>query len=132
MPTQTDANCCEPAHFPRQVCRDHPRRGAALDLIYGQIKASKLLKSLPYMEVSPYVGQAKRVLRVGVVTYYGDDSDPPPFIKARADARQLATREGGCYQHVQAIAGQSTSTLNRQIDPSSCLACGAGFIAGGA
>lgn len=35
--------------------------------------------------------------------YYGDDPDPPPFIKALADARGLATREGWCYQHVQAI-----------------------------
>ena len=36
--------------------------------------------------------------------YYGDDLNPPPFIQALAEARQLATREGWCYQHVQAIA----------------------------
>lgn len=35
--------------------------------------------------------------------YYGDDPDPPPFIRALAEARHLATREGWCYQHVQAI-----------------------------
>jgi hypothetical protein len=39
-----------------------------------------------------------------MVRYFGDDPDPPPFIKALADARRLATREGWCYQHVQAIA----------------------------
>lgn len=39
-----------------------------------------------------------------MVRYYGDDPDPPPFIKALAEARQLATREGWCFQHVQAIA----------------------------
>jgi hypothetical protein len=38
-----------------------------------------------------------------VVRYFHDDPDPPPFIKALAEVRQLATREGWCYQHVQAI-----------------------------
>ena len=38
-----------------------------------------------------------------MVKYYGDDPSPPPFIKALAEARHLATREGWCYQHVQAI-----------------------------
>jgi hypothetical protein len=35
--------------------------------------------------------------------YFQDDPNPPPFIKALAEVRQLATREGWCYQHVQAI-----------------------------
>ena len=35
--------------------------------------------------------------------HFQDDADPPPFIKALAEVRQLATREGWCYQHVQAI-----------------------------
>jgi hypothetical protein len=30
--------------------------------------------------------------------------NPPPFIKALAEVRHLAPREGWCYQHVQAIS----------------------------
>jgi hypothetical protein len=37
------------------------------------------------------------------VRHFQDDPNPPPFIKALAEVRQLATREGWCYQHVQAI-----------------------------
>lgn len=36
--------------------------------------------------------------------YFTDDPDAPPFIKALAEVRRLATREGWCYQHVQAIS----------------------------
>jgi hypothetical protein len=32
-----------------------------------------------------------------------DNADNPPWIKALAEARHRATREGWCYQHVQAI-----------------------------
>ena len=39
-----------------------------------------------------------------MVRHYHDDPDPPPFIKALAEVRHLATREGWCYQHVQAIS----------------------------
>lgn len=39
----------------------------------------------------------------GQPRYFQDDPDPPPFIKALAEVRQLATREGWCYFHVQAI-----------------------------
>ncbi len=39
-----------------------------------------------------------------MVKHYQDDPNPPPFIKALAKVRQLATREGWCYRHVQAIA----------------------------
>jgi len=35
--------------------------------------------------------------------YFQDDPDPPPFVKALAEVRHFATREGWCYQHVQAI-----------------------------
>ncbi|KIU50795.1 MULTISPECIES: hypothetical protein [Bradyrhizobium] len=35
--------------------------------------------------------------------WFDELEDPPPFIKALAEARRLATREGWCYQHVQAI-----------------------------
>jgi hypothetical protein len=36
--------------------------------------------------------------------YFSDDHDAPPFIKALAEVRRLAPREGWCYQHVQAIS----------------------------
>jgi hypothetical protein len=39
-----------------------------------------------------------------LVKHFQDDPDPPPFIKALAEVRQLATREGWCFQHVQAVA----------------------------
>jgi hypothetical protein len=34
---------------------------------------------------------------------YYDNADNPPWIKALAEVRQKATREGWCYPHVQAI-----------------------------
>ena len=36
-------------------------------------------------------------------TWYDDKADNPPWIKALAEVRRLAPREGWCYQHVQAI-----------------------------
>jgi hypothetical protein len=41
--------------------------------------------------------------RKEVVKHFQDDPNQPPFIKALAEVRHLATREGWCYQHVQAI-----------------------------
>jgi hypothetical protein len=35
--------------------------------------------------------------------YFQDEPDPPPWLKALAEVRRLAAREGWCYQHVQAI-----------------------------
>ena len=35
--------------------------------------------------------------------WFDHNVDNPPFIKALAEVRQLAPREGWCYQHVQAI-----------------------------
>ena len=35
--------------------------------------------------------------------WYDDNADNPPWIKALAEVRHLATREGWRYQHVQAI-----------------------------
>ena len=35
--------------------------------------------------------------------WYDEKEDHPPWIKALAEVRQRATREGWCYQHVQAI-----------------------------
>lgn len=38
-----------------------------------------------------------------MVKHFQGDPNPPPFIKALAEVRHLAAREGWCYQHVQAI-----------------------------
>jgi hypothetical protein len=35
--------------------------------------------------------------------WYDKNADNPPWIKALAELRHRATREGYCYQHVQAI-----------------------------
>jgi hypothetical protein len=35
--------------------------------------------------------------------HYQDQPNPPPWIKSLAEVRQLATREGWCYHHVQTI-----------------------------
>jgi hypothetical protein len=37
------------------------------------------------------------------VNWYDEQADNPPWIKALAEVRHRATREGYCYQHVQAI-----------------------------
>jgi hypothetical protein len=37
------------------------------------------------------------------VRWYDDSSEHPPWIKALAEVRHLATREGWCYPHVQTI-----------------------------
>jgi hypothetical protein len=35
--------------------------------------------------------------------WYDDNADNPPWLKALAEVRRRATREGWCYQHVQAV-----------------------------
>lgn len=35
--------------------------------------------------------------------YHSDDLDPPAWLKALAEVRRLAPRQGYCFQHVQAI-----------------------------
>jgi hypothetical protein len=35
--------------------------------------------------------------------WYNDNADNPAWIKALAEVRRLAPREGWCYHHVQAI-----------------------------
>ena len=35
--------------------------------------------------------------------WYDDNADNPPWLKGLAEVRRRATREGWCYQHVQAI-----------------------------
>ena len=37
------------------------------------------------------------------LNWYDHDADNPAWIKALADARRLALREGYCFHHVQAI-----------------------------
>lgn len=49
-------------------------------------------------------GQSSRRPKVVTQKYFADDPDAPPFIKALAEVRRLAAREGWCYQHVQAIS----------------------------
>ena len=38
-----------------------------------------------------------------MVRYFSDEPELSPFLKALDDVRRKATREGWCYQHVQAI-----------------------------
>jgi hypothetical protein len=40
---------------------------------------------------------------VSELKWYDPKGDHPPWIKALAEVRQRATREGWCYHHVQAI-----------------------------
>jgi hypothetical protein len=35
--------------------------------------------------------------------WFDDEKEPSPSLKALEETRRLATREGWCYQHVQAI-----------------------------
>jgi hypothetical protein len=37
------------------------------------------------------------------IKWYDHNADNPPWIKALAEVRHLACREGWCYHHVQAI-----------------------------
>ena len=37
------------------------------------------------------------------IKWYDDNADNGPWIKALAEVRRLAPREGWCYHHVQAI-----------------------------
>jgi hypothetical protein len=37
------------------------------------------------------------------VNYYDENADNPPWIRALAEVRHRATREGYCYHHLQAI-----------------------------
>src|SRR5712664_1563259 len=48
-------------------------------------------------------GRASVVTMREPLQWYDHNADNPPRIKARAEVRQLAPREGWCYQHVQAI-----------------------------
>ena len=48
-------------------------------------------------------GQSAGWPEVVSLRYFQDDPNPPSFIKALAEVRHLATREGWCFQHVQAI-----------------------------
>jgi hypothetical protein len=55
------------------------------------LAACQLVPVLYYREMSEHL------------KWYDDKADNSPWIDALADLRQRATREGYCYQHVQAI-----------------------------
>jgi hypothetical protein len=38
-----------------------------------------------------------------LLRWFDDETEPSPFLKALEETLRLATREGSCYQHVQAI-----------------------------
>jgi hypothetical protein len=38
-----------------------------------------------------------------MVRWFDDEKNHPPFLKTLQETRHQATREGWCYQHVQAI-----------------------------
>jgi hypothetical protein len=48
-------------------------------------------------------GLEELVMREPLKWYDADATDKPPWIKALVEVRHLATREGWCYPHVQAI-----------------------------
>jgi hypothetical protein len=50
----------------------------------------------------------------GPLKWYDHNADNPPWIKALAEVRIQATREGWCHAHVQAIILRSTSTPKRR------------------
>ncbi len=37
------------------------------------------------------------------IRYFSDEPDLSPFLKGLNEVRQMATREGWCYQHIQAL-----------------------------
>jgi hypothetical protein len=47
--------------------------------------------------------------------YDANAADNSPWIKALAEVRQRATREGYCYQHVQAIYGRDRSVCGEGV-----------------
>ena len=47
------------------------------------------------------------------LVWYDDKADNPPWIKALAEVRRLAPREGWRYQHVQAIIVAIEFFLNK-------------------
>ncbi len=51
----------------------------------------------------PLKGRAGRSKLVSIPRYFSDEPDLSPFLKSLNEVRQRATREGWCYQHVQAI-----------------------------
>jgi hypothetical protein len=53
-----------------------------------------------------------------LLRWFDDETEPSPFLKALEQTRRLATREGWCYQHVQAIIvaiDQYAATGNREF-----------------
>jgi hypothetical protein len=57
----------------------------------------------PILSVAYFASARESIGRAKLVKHFQDDPNPPAFIKALAEVRRLAPREGWCYQHVQAI-----------------------------
>jgi hypothetical protein len=52
---------------------------------------------------------------------YDHNADNPPWIKALAEVRHGATREGYCYQHVQAIIVAIDQYAERRSEMANCF-----------
>jgi hypothetical protein len=68
------------------------------------------LKSLSNLEESLFFvsrnfeeGARSRRAELGLMEWYDANALNPPWIEALAEVRRLASREGYCYHHVQAI-----------------------------
>jgi hypothetical protein len=83
---------------------------AAAELLLGRMRAkiddlSAERERLKGEQGGPTKGRAWRqgLVMAEPLKWYDDKADDSPWIKALAELRQRATREGYCYQHVQAI-----------------------------
>jgi hypothetical protein len=56
----------------------------------------------PRVQLSEWI-ESNVLVATEPLKWYGDREDHPPWIKALAEVRQRATREGWYYHHVQAI-----------------------------
>src|ERR1700752_3626852 len=48
-------------------------------------------------------GPRRSALVSGYPQYFSDEPDPPAWLKALAEVRRMAPRQGYCFLHVQAI-----------------------------
>ena len=59
-------------------------------------------------------GARAQLLMREQLKWHDEKADNSPWINALAELRQRATREGHCFQHVQAITLRSISTQRRR------------------
>ena len=63
--------------------------------------------------------------------HFQDDPNPPPFIKALAEVRHLATREGWCYVQAIAVAidqyAAKVATANTSSRIGEAVSCAASY-----